>query len=286
LSFGLIVLVALYRTPVTGLKVSVRVCPPPPAGQPPGIMSAKLARSFVVALFGFATVASAQWADNFDSYPGNVNINGMGGWSGWDNSAAQAPITSTAFALSGPNSILVSGNATGSSYSDNVHQYAGYTSGLWRYTANVFVPTAATGDAYFILLNKYTPVSGPNDWSVELQLNATTGLFIDDFTGNVNPPSVRAGGPAALIRNRWVPIQVDMNLTANSVSIYYDNTLLSSGTWNTDTGSILNLAAVDLFSNASSGVYFDNLSLAQVPEPATASLLGLGVLCFLWRRRK
>jgi hypothetical protein len=152
---------------------------------------------------------------------------------------------------------------------------------LWRYTANLFVPTAATGDAYFILLNKYTPVSGPYNWSVELKLDATTGLVTDDFSGATTPPSTRIGGPTALIRNSWVPIQVDMNLTANTVNIYYNNALLSSGTWTTGTSSILNLAAVDLFSNASSGVYFDNLSLAQIPEPGVASLLALGVLAIL-----
>jgi predicted metalloprotease with PDZ domain len=45
--------------------------------------------------------------------------------------------------------------------------------------------TAATGDAYFILLNKYAN-GGPYDWSVEMQLNATTGLFIDDEVGTVH----------------------------------------------------------------------------------------------------
>jgi len=250
-------------------------------------MKRAIALSFAAALFGFTMVASAQWSDNFDSYPGNANINGLGGWSGWDNSAAQAPRTSTALSLSSPNSVLVSGLATTTTYSDNVHTYSGYSSGLWRYTANVFVPTTATGDAYFILLNKYTAggVATDYDWSVEMQLNATTGLFIDDESGAVASPHSRTGGPAPLIRNRWVPIQVDMNLTANTVSIYYDGALFSSGTWTTDANSILNLAAVDMFSNASSGVYFDNLSLTQVPEPGAACLLALGLLAALRRRR-
>src|SRR2546426_5771422 len=139
-----------------------------------------MALSFAAAVLGFTSVSYAQWSDNFDSYPSNVNIDGLGGWQGWDNSHNQAPITSNARSLSSPNSVLVSGLATTTSYSDNVHKYSGYTSGLWRYTANLFVPLNATGDAYFILLNKYNDF-GPYDWSVELQLNATTGLITDDF---------------------------------------------------------------------------------------------------------
>src|SRR5436305_11843880 len=109
----------------------------------------------IAALGACSSAALAQWSDNFDSYPSNVNINGLGGWQGWDNSPAQAPITSNAIASSAPNSILVSGLATGTTYSDNVHQYSGYTTGQWRYSADLFIPANATGDAYFILLNKY-----------------------------------------------------------------------------------------------------------------------------------
>ena len=61
--------------------------------------------SIAAALLGFAFVASAQWSDNFDSYPGNANINGLGGWKGWDNSPNQAPRTSTALSLSAPDKV-------------------------------------------------------------------------------------------------------------------------------------------------------------------------------------
>ena len=134
------------------------------------------------AVLGMSVVANAQWSDNFDSYPSNVSINGLGGWQGWGNVPANSPNTSTAQALSAPNSILVTGNASSSTnYSDNVHKYTGYSSGQWRYTANVFIPTNYTGDEYFILMNQYADPAGPFNWSIEMVMSGTTNQISDDY---------------------------------------------------------------------------------------------------------
>ncbi len=69
------------------------------------------------------------WTDNFDSYATGSQLIGQGGWEGWDNNPAAGALTSSAQALSAPNSAAILG-AT-----DLVHQYSGYTSGQWVYTA-------------------------------------------------------------------------------------------------------------------------------------------------------
>ncbi len=231
------------------------------------------------------SVASAQWSDNFDSYASNVNINGQGGWQGWGGTAAAAPVTSTAQFISGPNSINVS-VANGS---DNVHLYTGVTTGWWEYTANVYVPTAFTGDSYFILLNQYSN-AGPWNWSIEYQLNGTTNTFSDDYTNGTatvsGPGNSRTGSNLALIRNAWTQIRVDFNPATNQMITFYNGAVVSSGSWKTSATSLADLAAVDLFANAGTGgVYYDNLSLAQIPSPASFALLGLGGLVASRRRR-
>ena len=79
------------------------------------------------------------WSDNFDSYATGSQLHGQGGWKGWDNNPAAGALTSSAQARSAPNSAAIVGA------SDLVHQYSGYTSGQWVYTAWQYVPTNFTG---------------------------------------------------------------------------------------------------------------------------------------------
>ena len=250
----------------------------------------------LAALAVMPAAAMAQWSDNFDSYPSNTNINGQGGWQGWGAVAAQAPNTSTAHALSGPNSVLVAGQGDtgGAGYSDNVHKYTGYTSGWWEYTANIYVPGNATGQAYFILLNQYADPSGPFNWSIEYKIDAgpsgaTANTFSDDYTNGTSAVSgtgnARFGTNKTLIRDAWVQIRVDFDLTSNVMQAWYNGVPVSGGSWKTNATSTLALAATDLYSGTSSGVYFDSLSLAQIPAPSNVALLGLGGLVAARRRR-
>ncbi len=222
---------------------------------------------FLAGLALAPAAALAQWSDNFDSYPTGASTQGLGGWKGWDNSAAAAGPTSGAQALSAPNSMNVSGPV------DAVHEYSGVNAGAWTYTAHQYIPTAFNGSSFFILLNKYADL-GPYDWSVELQFVGATNTILDDF---------RPENPVNFVRGQWAEIRVEFDLTANTVSHFYNNQLISSGTWTTGGGSTLNLAAVDLYANNTSSIYYDNMSL--VPAPASAALLGLGGLIAGRRRR-
>ena len=105
------------------------------------------------------------WSDNFDSYATGSQLHGQGGWKGWSNDPAAGALTSSAQARSAPNSAAIVGA------SDLVHEYSGYTSGPWVYTAWQYAPTDMTGLSYFILLNTYND-AGTNNWSTQVQFDA------------------------------------------------------------------------------------------------------------------
>lgn len=213
-------------------------------------------------------LASAQiWSDNFDSYAAGSNLHGQGGWLGWYGDPGAGALVSNAQSLSAPNSAAIGAG------SDLVHEYTGANSGVWTYTANLYMPSGRTGITYFIMLNTYSNDGDPNneDWSIQLPMTAA-GVVTDDM---------RTETPRTLNLNAWNEIRVVADLTANSVNTYINNQLLSTGTWTTSGSSALNIAAVDLFANNSSNVFYDNLSL--VPEPVSGMLLALGLA--LIRRR-
>ncbi len=207
-----------------------------------------------------ASVASANWFDGFEGYTLG-SIDGQGGWQGWGADPSAAGLVSADYAYAGTQSQRIHGAA------DSVHQYFGYNSGQWVYSTQMYIPANFTGISYIILLNTYTDPNGPWDWSVQLPFDAVLNTVKDDM---------RTSNQLPLIRGAWTELRVEIDLTANACQVYYGGQLLSSGTWTTGATSALNIAAVDLYANNASPVYYDNMSL--VPEPAALSLLALAAL--------
>ncbi|MER2599848.1 MAG: S8 family serine peptidase [Caldilineales bacterium] len=200
-----------------------------------------------------AHAATLAWNDNFDAYAIGSQLVGQGGWEGWGGSAAAGALTSSAQAKSAPNSAAILGG------SDLVHQYSGYTSGVWNYTAWQYIPDNYTGDSAFILLNQYTGSGG--NWSTEVT-----------FRGSTNQVINLGGQTLPLIRGRWVEIRVEINLDADMQTFFYDNQVLFMDSWTDGAsgGGSLNIAAVDLYANGASVVYYDDISLtATVATCAT-----------------
>jgi hypothetical protein len=220
----------------------------------------------VVGLVLAPSAAMADWSDNFDSY-GTGSINGLGGWQGWDGVAGAAGTVAATQSLSPPHSQAIAGAA------DSVHQYSGYTSGLWTYTAWQYIPALYTGQSYFILLNTYND-GGPYNWSLQIQFDAATNLVKSEFDDLSAP----------LIRGQWIQLRDEIDMTADTQSFYYNNQLVVTKSWTGGlTGSgALNIGAVDLYANSASAVYYDNMSLT--PEPASLVLIGLGLLLVNRRR--
>ena len=228
----------------------------------------KLRSTFVlVALLAAPAVASAQWSDNFDSYANGTVMDNVGGWAGWDNTPSAAGVISNAVSVSSPNSMSIPAAA------DAVYAFSGVDSGVWTISAQQFIPRDFSGSTYFILLNTYA-VGGPNDWSSQLIFNSTTGTVTDDN---------RPGSTVQFVRDAWAEIRVEIDLDADTMSAFYNNQLVSSGTWTTGATSATSIGAIDLFGNNASTVFYDDISL--IPTPGAAGLLGLAGLAAMRRRR-
>ncbi len=215
---------------------------------------------FLVVALTVPAPAQADWSDNFDTYALGSGLHGQGDWHGWDGNVTADAYVSNVQSLSAPHSVSVA------AASDIVHEYSGYTSGVWAFTTWQYIPSGFTGTTYFILLNTYNN-GGPYNWSTQIQFNYTNGRVIFD------PDAVWL----PMIRDQWVELKVVIDLNANLQTVFYGGTQLIQKSWTEGNsgGGALNIAAVDLYANNASPVYYDDMSLAPPPPPPPE-----GACCF------
>lgn len=237
----------------------------------------KLAASAAIAVF--AVAASAQWSDNFDSYANGQQLHGVNGWEGWLNNPANGALVTNAQSSSNPHSVEVIGPNV-----DIVRVFSGATSGIWMMSGEVYIPDSYTNTAnqgsHFILLNEYV---GTQDWSVQMWFDSATDMVRQN--GGSGNTFVETQVP--IVYDQWVGFAFTIDLGANTVMGTYNGATCLTGQWYNIATGTAQIQAVDLFAWNSSAVYYDNLSLQIVPEPATFVALGVGMsgLLFLRRRR-
>jgi hypothetical protein len=195
------------------------------------------------------------WFEDWDSYPTGQDMHGVGGWKGWGDDPTWTAFTTDAQARSAPNSIDIEVNA------DLVHEYA-IDDGPWRYTAWQYIPGDFAGTSYFILLNQYDDAGATNNWSTQVHFDSATGLVVAEGACD--------GSPLTLVQDQWVEIRVEIDLVADWQQLYYNDQLLGECSWSEGVsgGGITSIGAVDLFANAASSIYYDDLSLIDMtPQP-------------------
>src|SRR6185369_10205936 len=74
----------------------------------------------------------SNFLENWDSYVVGSNVHGQGGWKGWANDPSAGAFVDDAQSVSASNSINIEGA------SDLIHEFSGYTSGVWTVTAQQF----------------------------------------------------------------------------------------------------------------------------------------------------
>jgi len=204
--------------------------------------------------------ASRAWSDNFESYTDGQLLDGTGddgGWVGWaNNPGAYGTVTNDNF-HSSPYSVDVNGA------SDLVHLYDA-TSGEWVFTAWQFIPEGQSGGTYggtyFIMCDVYTAGGADTHWAVQIQFDNINDVVESEFDGATLP----------LIYGQWVQIRVEIDFTTDWFQFFYNDQLLVEKPWTNgvqglDDGT-LSLAALDLFADSSTTVYYDDLSFLPPGE--------------------
>ncbi len=104
----------------------------------------------------------------------------------------------------------------------------GITNGLWYAKAWTYVPSSASGEMFFILLNTYDGVcasGGPCNWSIQVAACrtgcVTTGVNPGSVT-NLGGSDVAGGGSTSLLTDQWVELIAEINLDANTYTVYYN----------------------------------------------------------------
>jgi len=200
----------------------------------------------LLALSLFATTASADWSDDFDTYATGSGLIGQGGWEGWGDGTTDAIVSST-FALSAPNSVSILPT------SDVIHQFYGYDHDLVIISAWLYIPSGSTGEQYFILLDTYDHGGTTNNWA--LQLNFEGGQVESQFDEVFYPT----------VYDQWAELRVQIDLELNDMQVFYNGAMFLQKPWtagvNNDYVGDLNVACLDLFSNGGSTVYWDDITL-------------------------
>jgi len=115
------------------------------------------------------------------------------------------------------------------------------------------------GDPYFIMLSDYTDGAGDeNLWALQLRFDINLGIVESEFDNK----------SLTLITDKWVEIKINIDLNNDWMKIYYDGDLLHQKQWtagpDNQGNGILNISAINLFSDSQDSVYFDDFSLEEV----------------------
>jgi hypothetical protein len=144
---------------------------------------------------------SVVWSENFDSYSNGQDIHGVGGWKGWDNDPTWTAYVSNAQSRSPENSIDIKANA------DLIHEYDGYTSGQYLYTAWIYLPASVGEPPEAPTIDG--PMSGDPGTSYDYKFNAVdpdgddVKYFVDwgDDTSDVT--DLNPSGTDVTVSHTW-----------------------------------------------------------------------------------
>ena len=192
------------------------------------------------------------WSDDFEDYDLYQFLDGTeddGGWEGWDEIPANGAYVTNNESKSPDQSVEIVDDA------DLVHRYTGISSGSATYTAWQYIPEDFEGETYFILLNTYDPPT--HHWSTQIRFSSIDGMVTSETYGGIEES-------LPLITGEWIEIRVEIDFETDTQTIYYGGDELEQKSWSegvSGPGGQVNLAAVDLWGNFATDVYYDDMSL-------------------------
>lgn len=196
-----------------------------------------------------------QWFETFDFYNTTQPLPQQSSWIPWNNDPNAANFfATTAQSFNPPNSVEID------ALDDAVHLF-NHTTGVWTFFTMAYVPSAMTGQSYFILLNTYPATTANSEyWSLQLEFDGANGV-VNDFNGTASAP---------LVLDSWATIMVIIDLPNDTQTVYYNGNLFTTKSWTGGVapGGAMRIAAVDLFANGNTPVYYDDMSLIPSGRPS------------------
>jgi len=211
---------------------------------------------FLLVLVTGAANAQASFTDDFESYTvgDKVAQKNPTKWRTWENkpgTGQDASVTDT-FAMSGKNSIVITGNPVNGGPVDLVLPFtARFTTGTFTYKMNMLIPEGA--NAYFNFQGEVAVGS-----SSPLDAFFANGLF-----------EINSGGQRVAFStypvNEWFEIAFEINLTANLWKILVNKNCVGAFS------SVINrIASIDLYGlNATTLYYVDDVAFGHTTTAAT-----------------
>jgi hypothetical protein len=203
----------------------------------------------------------ADFFDDFESYKVGSDIVGQGGWELWYTGGQSAVVSDDHGSKNLKDHVL----------SDIVQQFA-ISDGQWTLSMDIYCPSDAPtpGEGYVILMSGY---GGANldQWNIQVRFDSSAFQIVEAQFGL---------GTLPIIMDKWVQFRAEIDLDADTVSLFYDNQVLWEGGYTegvNGTGST-DIAALDLFSNSVDPIYYDNVSLKAAGGGCDPDLDGDGEL--------
>jgi hypothetical protein len=215
-------------------------------------------------------LAGVPWFEGFENYAAGEPLHGTCGWTGWDDDASHAGIVTDAEASHGLNAVEIAGDADlVNSWGPSGDPFDGRLVGacsVRQYIPDDFTSAGAEPyhGSFFLLLDTYNH-GGPYHWSAALGADSgeqVIRVHHGDGTNTIDVPYET---------DRWVPIQIIIDLENDWTRVYYDDEFVTEYSW---TGGVTgdgagapDIAAVDLFANGSSPIYYDDLRFDPIWSP-------------------
>jgi hypothetical protein len=180
-----------------------------------------------------ATAASAQYSENFESYPasgaGTTFTPGgapnSGGWRQWDSAFNED--TKAFTTAGGPVAAHGGTQYIGTQLlGDTIHEFTTFTSGHWDISAWVYVPgpsspNPAMDTQWLVLLQDYNDF-GPYLWATQIVFDPLVGTVQADNGVGLISCAPQYGNGTLLTFDAWKQVVVDVDVATDTAICFYD----------------------------------------------------------------
>lgn len=227
----------------------------------------------IIGLFSVVLVASVASAQSFGFETSEgFTAGALAGQNGWTASSHYSIVDN--FARTGTQSVLASGNSGAHFAWVDLIASPGYTTGTFSASTWMHIGANTVADR----VQGLNAWGNTNGWSIGLKSN---GEVIGGFGSLWNRPVL---GTVANPTQRWINLTLTFNVGAGTAIATVDGQTFNLTGTGLTSFTDMDFVTDWISASASSGfVHFDDLTV--VPEPATMTVLALGALAALRRRK-